>query len=173
MTKPDPKIIRVGDMVKIINPEMFVRCGYPMDMMQARNESWPIYSDLVIKLLATVGMDRHKFHKVEIEIMDALAYGYMKKKGFGGVERTIHSKQDEYWRGFVGKVEKIKFFKTGTYVPGYRSHGPDDYDYDPPFLRNQSTHKVLLITNDQYGLTWIESVHVKKIEDEANENCVR
>ena len=51
MSKKDPKIIRVGDKVRIVNPEMFVRCGYPMTKQDAREEVFSRFSQQAIQLM--------------------------------------------------------------------------------------------------------------------------
>ena len=57
--KLDPKIIRVGDMVRIDNPEMFIRCGYPMSLEDACKEVDELFGDDILRLLDSVATDDH------------------------------------------------------------------------------------------------------------------
>ena len=36
MSKTITKVFKIGELVKIINPEVFVRCGYPFDKKYAK-----------------------------------------------------------------------------------------------------------------------------------------
>ena len=38
MKKINPKIIRIGDTVKIVKPNIFIRCGYPLSKNEAKKE---------------------------------------------------------------------------------------------------------------------------------------
>src|ERR1035437_6191904 len=49
--KLDPKIIRIGDKIKIINPEIITRVGYPMSFNDAIEDVEKIYRNEIIDFL--------------------------------------------------------------------------------------------------------------------------
>jgi len=52
--KLDPKIIRVDDYVRIDNPEMFVRCGYPLSLNDMCKEVEDIFGKVIEDLIYSV-----------------------------------------------------------------------------------------------------------------------
>jgi hypothetical protein len=162
MRKLDPKIIRIGDEVKVINPETFLRCGYPLTKLDLYEETMEKHSDQVDFLLSHTGMHDPKYHLVKYKIIDALAYGFLKQRRFGGHERKIYTDTWKELHNKIGVVRKIKFVKTGIYNHG--GHGLDVDDYEPPFLSSVGTHKILLIYVPIMGVvTRIEADNVEKI----------
>jgi len=182
-------IIRVGDMVRVITPEVFVRCGYPLDFKEAREHVdaemeqsiWDI-----IKALSTMGDKRRNDRifkrkpRVYRRILNALTYDYVSLKGFGGNERSIYTRSVPELAGSMRSVCGIRYVKTGTRYAGYggKSFGFGDYDdYEPPGLANAKTHKLLrigpvviiggeLFFPQIYGPkidSWIEACHVEKL----------
>lgn len=157
--KLDPKIIRIGDKVRITNPEMFVRCGYPMQKMDAR-VGVDQYQPYIIELLRyTIGGSSD--WRIVNEMIEALAYGYMRVHNYGGNERQIYTDYEYGLLRLECTVTKIKFVKTGTYTPGYQiSEG----DFTPNHLSNEKTHKILLLKNNLgHVIGWIEAKNVDKV----------
>jgi len=114
-------------------------------------------------------------------IYQELAYCRLQGKKFGGNERKIFVENKEELKGKRAKVVGIKIVKTGNRISG--SNGYDfyngDYDYDPPYLADQKTHKILrldIIDNSFMRGNWsmgvesnnIEAIHVTKIYDKAD-----
>ena len=52
--KLDPKIIRRGDIVRIKNPEMFIRCGYPLSFPDVCEEVSEIHKEDILKFIDKV-----------------------------------------------------------------------------------------------------------------------
>ena len=52
--KLDPKIIRNGDRVRIVTPEIFVRCGYPLCKADLREDIAKNYGKIIEDLIYSV-----------------------------------------------------------------------------------------------------------------------
>jgi len=168
--KIDLNIIRKGDIVRIVNPEFFDRCGYGLTKEILFNEVNEKYGKDVKELIRKVHEEETNtdFLLACDTILDSLCYLQLKKMNFGGPERKIFTKIIEGLRGKLGKVSFIRYVQTGTYVPGDRLFGEDGEDYDPPFLDKIAVHKILSIAFIyEYGCSYIgsydiESIHVVK-----------
>lgn len=196
MPKLDPNIIRVGDKVKIVNPEFFDRCGYPMSLKSAIDEVSNKFKPQIMKLLSAMFkeslsekhydremlekdldmlMAYNPYNRHFEEIAKAAGSVWIKSNGYGGDERRIYTKICEDYRGKIAIVDSIRMVKTGDYVP---ASGGNDYwgesDYEPAYLTNQKSHKILsifyprLISTGEYNE--IEEIHVEKIQKE--EKCL-
>lgn len=140
-------IIRVYDKVKVINPEFFVRCGYPKCQ---KDEMKTVYREFGPQIKAMIcsnrgdrlfeGEDR-LFEKVCREI----AYARLRNTGFGGPNRSIYTERLEEHMGECFSVVGIRFCKTGEYYPPSRSTYESD-DYDPGGLCDEKTHKILSLS---------------------------
>jgi hypothetical protein len=183
MKKRTPKkdVIRVGDVVKIKEPNMFVRCGYPLSFEDMRKDVEKKHSADISKFLYSLKIpcggnyfdinQKFKNSREFDKIRDALAYYFLKQCSFGGNERTIHTKVNETYRNTEAIVVAIQFVKTGTYSPGY--HGGFWDDNEPSALYNQETHKILHVRLPYaiYGNDYpkIEACWVEKLVDFSND----
>ena len=176
MIKPNmaqKDIIRKGDKIRIIKPYFFIRCGYPKSNDTETNTVIEKYEKQIKEMVYdqttpssvfnTQHIDRHLLTKIAKEI----AYARLRINGFGGAERTIHTKHLEELKDKEYTVGEIKYHKTGTYSPP--SHSGDYYEeYEPATLENAKTHKILSLTPigvhifDRYDLR-IEAANVEKI----------
>ena len=75
-------------------------------------------------------------------MVKAMAYGIMRREHFGGRKRTIHTKTVSEYENDVFTVQGVRFVKTGEWAPGGQS-GYYGEDYDPPYLANEKTHRIL------------------------------
>jgi len=158
MGKRDPNIIRVGDQVKVIKPDFFVRCGYRMSFEEGRKYVRESYDEEIARFIEQFYFTRSPYRLGRTlksndedrtsptfrKIVDALAYEYIRSQGFGGNERTIHTIHAPDYEGCILWVDDIKRVVTGTYSPGHSWGGIDFNGYDPPMLENQKHHKILL-----------------------------
>ena len=191
-SKKDPEVIRVGDRVKIINPEVFLRCGYPLSVETETEEIKKLFGvtieDLVYSCTSDHFMQRNEKglyennlaipitpNTVQLgafnKIAKALGYVRVKAKKFGGNERKIFTEIHDELKGKEGRVEKTKFVRTGVYV---RGSGYSD-DYERPYLSEEKLHKILTLalfdskeSNPEifmYEPVKIEVIHVKKIKN--------
>ncbi len=177
MKKRTPKkdVIRVGDKVRIKEPNMFVRCGYPLTFDDMRKEVEQKYSADISKFLYSLkipcggnyfNLNQNFKNSREFEkVRDALAYYFLKQKKFGGNERNVYTKVNELYRNVEVSVVGIQFVKTGIYYAGYS--GSIWEEGAPPELCNQETHKILHVALP-YTFYWnnhpkIEDRWVEKI----------
>jgi len=170
------KLIRVSDKVKVIKPDFFVRCGYPMDLDEETNKVLKEFGKDVFDIMQKVGVkDTFKqplnyhiltsFKKEQssrsmMKICREIAYAKCKSNKFGGNQRQIYTQSVPEFQGQVFTVCDTKIVKTGTYIPAsfYNSYGDGD-EYEPPELCKQKTHKILKVSRNSM---WIEAVNVEK-----------
>lgn len=169
------EVIRQGDIVRVIHPEFFIRCGYPlsikdgMDMIMNDEEAMTALSQGIDKALnkkcsiplkdEILGLVPHTNRPRKISndfnrIIRILAYYRIANEGFGGKERSIYTKWVEEAKGKEFKVIGKKTVATGTYVPasgGYSSYsGEYEYDYEAPFLDGLKNHVILELMDGSY-----------------------
>jgi len=167
------KIIREKDKVKIINPEIFVRYGYPMSKDETINKIDEKYQSDIVKFLTDLNITGIKekintnlvfndgdFIRAYEDICKALAYYLMKKKKFGGNTRSIYTETEKRFMGKIGEVIGIHRVMTGKYVSDYY----DEYgmEYIPARLEKQKSHKILTILIEKEFFE-IEDINVEKI----------
>ena len=122
--KLSPNIIRIGDTVKIVNPEIIIRVDYPMSFDDACEEVKKLYHNEILeflnktihkqetvplyKSLLTAHINENEYVKSKIyrKLVYALAYEHMHIKGFGGKERKIYSEQRQELLGITAKSYK-------------------------------------------------------------------
>lgn len=193
MKKPKDRIFRKGDVVRIVNPEFFVRCGYPLtvkDGVKSLTEDKDKYNEILqFADKFKVNVKSYDFSK----LMKILGYYDIKGKRFGGDERKIFT---ETIKGMEGKefvVLSKKVVMTGVRDGGYAgsSYYYDDSDsYEPPSLYDTKTHIILYLqdgsvdgTNtyagnlklgntvvsmwEEYNELAIEDIHVEKVLKKA------
>jgi len=186
MRKLDPKIIRRGDVVRIDNPEMFIRCGYPLSFQEVCEEVSETSKDDILSFMDKVSNSKPKIairavdpteNRMYQAILKEIAYVRMREKKFGGSERRIVTEKNEAFKDAKAEVVGVKIVKTGDRVSGYGSYD----DYTPPYLGNEKTHKILklwirskivrspkLVSAPDWNYdTSIEAVHVTKIMDKV------
>lgn len=186
--KLDPSVIRIGDHVRIIKPDIFVRCGYPLSKEQAVSDVSKLFGGIVEDLVFSVHngdkfikSDKPIFPDSGIErqckkILSDLAYVRLMGKNFGGTKRSIYTKTEPNLIEKNARVQNIKFVQTGEYIRGYGGRGWfEDDDYYPPYLSGSKSHKILFVDVDydsnsawsSYGIIAIEAINVKKMRLEA------
>ena len=188
MSKKD-NIIRVGDIVKIVKPYFFKRCGYPMSFENACDSVKTIYKDKISSFILDVRLidkpnkgisiledkNSKEFSRIFNKIVSALAYDYIRINKFGGKEKTIHTIHSPDYKNCLMEVEKIKFVKTGVYTSGiwFGGNGYSEDDYTPAYLDKEKTHKILYMSplntvffytkDNLYENFNIEAVNVEKV----------
>lgn len=173
-------IIRVGDRVKVINPEFVVRVGYPLSFSAAKEWVRANCSQDFERLVAFDGgvteLSDPWSGREEQRILSALAKLYQRHMGYGGRERTIHTRRIDEEAGRTYAVTDRRVVKTGDYFPPscYHEHTYDgiEYEYYPGGLDNEKTHVLLCLgyhMQDWYedkDFTfgkWIERRNVEKV----------
>lgn len=182
MTKTvKPHVYRIGETVKIIDPQIVVRVGYPLtleDGMKTAEEKW---STSVHKFMEGINGGNEALGgafdydgRLYNDLVHALASYHLRAVGFGGRQRSVHAEPQEELRDTTGWIViKKRCVKTGTWNPGYQSY---DGDHDPPYLANERTHVLLSLeaTREvkgtiwtQYSLIEIDAVNVQPLLDET------
>jgi len=178
MRKKDPTIIRVDDIVEIVESEFFERCGYPIDIKKQKEIILRNYRETIKEFVNDFPFNSSNisnwndgcFERTLIKIADALAYNYVYYNNFGGRQRKIYTHSQPDLKGVLMKVYRIKFVKTGLYIPGSGDHE----DYDPAYLSNVETHKILYgWLNVRTGrftseTAMIEAKNVRKVNNDTS-----
>jgi hypothetical protein len=168
-------VIRIGDKVKIINPKIIKRVGYPKcaediirnDMTRADASSIDsLISDLCKsprKANDSYGFDyapalfngeygrtQKRMEKLFDHIVKEIAYIRLIRAGFGGNERTIHYETDVSDKDLVGLefvVVDKEIAKTGTRKEGTSAYFNGSYDIDAegPSFEETGTHIILTV----------------------------
>lgn len=146
-------VYHIGDKVKIINPLFIQRVGYVWDKKYViKNVITPEQKQALEEFLIKCGFVSGTsggglFSYAYEEIMERLAYWVLRKEGFGGKERSIHTKLRETAREKIATIIKKRVVKTGKYTEG-RTTGWEEPEYNPPYLSNEKSH--VLLTLDYY-----------------------
>lgn len=75
------------------------------------------------------------------KIAQAVAYELCRKAGWGGRERKIYAHDLPEFAGRECVADGVRFVKTGMYTLG--GGGGIDGDYEPPYLSNETTHRIV------------------------------
>lgn len=153
--------IRVGDLVKIVDPQIFVRCGYPLCISDVAAKIEPA---AIIEFLSRSSagtpeeisriITHHPHHRLQRAYQEAARAGalaVMIANGFGGSERRIYTKEMPEMRGCIVRVEGKRRVVTGH---RYSGCGPGYYgdEAEWPSLENQQ-HHTLISFDPYYGGT--------------------
>lgn len=163
-------IIRPGDIVRIVNPEFFLRCGYPLTLkdgikMIMDDENGITALEDAIKIILE---DKTEFQTLDgvvvpkntntirlakgskdfYNIVKILAYYRIRKEKFGGRERKIYTRKIEKAKDYEFIVLRKKMVVTGNYIPPSKSGGYEYEEWDPPYLDNAKSHMILYLNDD-------------------------
>jgi len=143
-----------GDIVKIINPEFFLRCGYPLTpfVKEVKEKIEGLRLDLndfihssFMKLGIKSSFEKDYIGYVDVRkdrateaILKELAYLYCKENSFGGNSRNIYTARIAKLKGTEFVVNGYKVCYTGTRDNG--SYDPYYDDYEPPYLGDVKYH---------------------------------
>ena len=175
-------IFRYGDIVKIITPKLFIRCGYPLtldivkhDMITREQKNYIVamlnkfeiypFPD---KSLATELMmnDDYLYDDIYGEVLRVMAKYVIRRNKWGGSDRTIYTEDAPHLLNIEGRVISKKVVVTGKYNCGCM-YGDE---YEAPTLSNSKVHVILeLSINDHLTDTiHIEQSNVVKIDSTTN-----
>lgn len=162
-------IIRVGDRVKILVPDVVVRVGYPLtkaDMMEKQTpEQLKAIQDMFRAFGIVMHPDMFTDYKSISNREDDRAYGHvrrimaslqLRREGWGGRERRIHTHTLPMLRGCLATVDAKRVVKTGDYHPGWsgQDYWTGEYDCEPAYLSNEKTHVLYKLYVDGIGYSW-------------------
>lgn len=178
--KKKKHVYKAGDRVRIVNPELFVRCGYPLTFDDAKaffeydKEKMESIRNFVAQICGN--KDPHKIKHYNMDrIVSALAYTKVKLEGFGGLERTIYTKRKEEFLNKEYIVHDKFVVRTGTYYGPSNSYtyspwyGSEE-DYEPGGLDNIQSHVILKLAEPdcwfvETDTPAIEEKHVEPVSD--------
>jgi len=182
--KSKNEVIRIGDYVEIIKPEIFIRVGYNLTTQDILdNHITTEQRQLLNALIVSTGFNTDtKGYFLEgkskdiSELEKTFARLILRAKGWGGRERKVHTKLDPNLLNTVGKVISKKYVKTGLYNHATSHQGYfDDYaEYEPAYLENEKTVIIyeIAVNNNTYWAEYIEfpeSSVVKISNEDYNE----
>lgn len=183
--EPKTGKFKKGELVRVVTPLAFVRCGYPLDPGEVGDRMAKEYGKRVRDFL---NLEGHKTYEEMTGDESAFAYAdegwmssrayklavralasqFLESKGFGGRERTIHTTELPEIKGKVFEVRGWHFNVTGKYcAPSYWPGGWDSpAEYEPGYLDNAKTHRILhleSVNGRPYTHLQIEACHVEKV----------
>ena len=184
MSKNPKNIIRVNDRIKIVTPNIFERCGYPLSKKMIKDEITSEQKKSVFDMLGTFGisvynaniekllLDDNKNGILYEKIVDIVAGGILRQRGWGGKLRSIHHKYVPELKDTKCMVISKRIVKTGTYNHGYSNLDYwGEYSCEPPYLSNEKSHVILMVNingsdfiNDSHDFIEIEACNVEKID---------
>lgn len=143
-------VVRIHDRVKIINPLIFVRCGYPLTIDIVKDTViTQEQKDAIITMLKSFGInyvDGDAYDKILYE----MARIVLRQLEWGGVERKIYTTFRPDLINVTCQVVSKRVVKTGVHESGggWTSSYWGEVDYEPPCLMNEQSHVILEIYTD-------------------------
>jgi len=144
-------VYRPGDIVRIKNPLFVKRVGYPWTKEYVKEhvitkEQRKAITELISKFELSWSDDLNGFDEdCYNKILDEVAYRVLRKNGFGGDKRTLHTVLKEKYQDKLAEVRVKRTVKTGTYCHGSCGSYYEPDDYDPPVLLKEKTHVLLQV----------------------------
>ena len=148
-------VYHVDDEVRILNPAIVTRVGYPLTKQDALDAVEKEFAETIRGFMVSVGAaqtDDLYFNSPEYDpllygdLLNVMASRWLRVKGYGGKERKIYTEVDEGIQSTTWRVLSKRNVKTGIYNRGGYSGGYDgEPDYDPPYLGNERTHVLLAL----------------------------
>lgn len=155
MSTKKPQVYRVGDKVRVLEPEFFVRCGYPMEIAAEFEKFKKNYQEEIWEFLEKVNLVKRPtqiFQTLPQQIFQSIAresaYWSCKTNKFGGNERKIYTKRITEAKDQIFKVVSKSRVITGTYNRAYQGY---EGEFEPPYLSNSKTHIILSIWSFNLG----------------------
>lgn len=136
------RAIHVGDKVKIINPVIVDRVGYPKTLKDYKNES---DKQAVINLLGcSRGYQEDNLPKEIKIILSEIAHYRARSNGFGGRSRSLHCTERPELKDTWVSVSEMKTVVTGDYYPPhkYDNYEYGGYEYENGGLDNVKYHRL-------------------------------
>lgn len=181
------KIIRIGDYVKVINPTIFIRCGYPLGLNDMRKEVVDQYGEEIEKLIKNIMGERKddklikslgefkvpptiRESRIFYDIVNSFAYPKLVAKNYGGKERTLHTELCPQIKDTKARVNGIRMVVTGIYNQGHSGYTYEgDWDGYPSYLSDTKSHKILKLDlyRDDINLTYLHRKGDEQISIEA------
>lgn len=167
-----PNCIRYNDTVKVLTPTFVTRVGYPKiaDDFMAEAEKTLIEKGLLkyhsgTSYRSLIAYEHVERPRAERDFIRKYALLLLRKAGWGGRDRTLHTYEAPEFLGKELRVVGKKVVKTGIHVgpSTHVSNGWDgvDYDYDPGGLGDEKTHILLWVNEPGHFYRGIDEVFPK------------
>ena len=163
--------IQKESLVRITKPEIFVRCGYPLDFEQEKQTIKSQFRDDINALINKISIRDDRIVSSNCyyydKVVNALTYASLSSRNFGGNNRSIHTKTEPDILHMICRVMSIRYVVTGIYQRGY--NGGMWEDSEPTELVSQKRHRILYVcphTNIDHGFNGtfeIEECHVSNL----------
>ena len=130
--------IRVGDQVRIVQPEIFERCGYPLDVRVLAQQIDPqiVRQAFIAAGVKVAGTDEWPpiglLRSAYLRVCRGLALAQAKQQRFGGPERRVYTRTVPELAGRVVAVSGTRRVVSGVRVPG-----------SSPYLEGMQHHVLL------------------------------
>lgn len=122
-------ILREGDRIKVIDPRIVIRVGYPKCHADFIEEVTVKHKTAVEALFKTKRMRKRAYSNLAYEALGAAS--------FGGLQRSVHLCNKPEILGFEATVRSAHTVVTGKYYPPCSSRSYEgEYDYEPGGLSN-------------------------------------
>ena len=148
------KVIRVNDRIKIINPNFFKRCGYPLSLEDAFchinnfDEQIRNLLESIINIESNTQYVKMVYNKYINQIKKGYAGAYLESVGFGGSTRQIETFELKDYKDRIFYVVDKKVVRTGKYTKD---------SYSGSYLSNQKAHTILELNEGTYQKDFLHS----------------
>lgn len=172
-------VFRKDDYIRIKNPIIVERVGYPLNIQKVKDEHFSIEEkqkiEEFLRFFKVTSSDifEVKPEKTRSAIIHALAMNKIQQLRWGGNERSLHLRTDESLRDKEVWIVKKKIVKIGTRFAASGYYGYDgEYNFEPGRLDNMKTHVLLgfwsladsiFHFNTDNDLVWIEEKNVELV----------
>lgn len=157
-------IYRPGDRVVIMQPKVFVRCGYPFDIMTETDSILTHYRTDIEQLIEKIdqhGQPSHYGFDPDIRaVASRLARIVAVRRGYDGNDRRIYTKFESGILGKEGTVYSKRVVKTGT----RRSSRVYDDEWQM-MLSDEKTHVILRVYGTGVTMFEIEAANVRHVTE--------
>lgn len=160
-------IYRPGDRVVIMQPQVFIRCGYPFDIVAETGRILNEHEQDIWELIGKIDPSekpRRIFTENDMRaVASRLARIVAMRRGYDGNERRIYTRFEADILGKEGTVYSKRVVKTGNrYGPSSGQDYNGDWYGDPGGLSDEKTHIILQV----YGpmtMFEIEAANVRHV----------
>ena len=143
-------VIRVGDMIRVVIPEVVVRVGYEHDFLWHRKRIAQDHRTAIDVLIREVypeypawaWEDSSRWEDIRQRVAMGLAREASLRDRKYGAKRRIFTEPAQELMGSVGQVIAIRSAKTGRYHPA----SGNGENWEPAYLEGEKTHRLLTLS---------------------------
>lgn len=163
-------IYRPGDRVVIMQPKVFVRCGYPFDVVAETDSILSHHQTHIQELIEKIDQhgqpDRYGNETDMRAVASRLARIVAVRRGYDGNDRRIYTKFESGILGKEGTVYSKRVVKTGTrYGPSSGQDYNGEWYGDSGGLSDEKTHVILRVYGTGITMFEIEAANVRHVTE--------